>query len=334
MILLSVNNATTTLGGGISSSATTVVLATGAGAMFPSPGASEYFTLTLNDALTGLVYEVCWCTARTGDSLTVLRGQEGTTARAWLIGDYAYNTQTANSIATARMLSSGNIPTLPFTIPPAHWGVTQFCNAASTITLPAVAGIQDGFPVAIVCIAASIAVTINTNSANVLLPSGSVNGSFPLTGLGNSIILQWNAAFVSWITVSSFAQVPYVNAAVAVETARAEVAEALLTPLADFGVSLSSTGSQTLPSGLIIKWGANTVGLPTAVTFPVAFPHACFQVIVSEENANAGTWGVGAPTVHGSQNPTTTGYTGWSLSWNGSAWVGSTDSQTYIAIGW
>jgi len=98
MTPLFANNASTTLAAGISSSATTVLVAVGTGAEFPSPTTGQYFTLTLNDQATGEIYEICYCTARTGDSLTVLRGQEGTTAVSWLLGDYAYNAWTAATI--------------------------------------------------------------------------------------------------------------------------------------------------------------------------------------------------------------------------------------------
>ena len=89
------NNASTTLASGISSSTTSIILAAGTGAEFPSPGVGQFFPLTFNDRLTGAVYEVTYCTARTADTLTVIRGQEGTTAMAWLLGDYAYCAWTA-----------------------------------------------------------------------------------------------------------------------------------------------------------------------------------------------------------------------------------------------
>jgi hypothetical protein len=95
MIELFANNAQTQLAAGISSSATTILLTTGTGALFPNPTAGQFFSLTLNDAATGEVYEITYCTARTGDSCTVIRGQEGTTAVSWLLGDFAYNALTA-----------------------------------------------------------------------------------------------------------------------------------------------------------------------------------------------------------------------------------------------
>ena len=203
MILLSANNASTTLAAGLASGTTTVILAAGAGTMFPSLAANEYFTLTLCDALTQTVYEVCWCTARTGDSLTVMRAQEGTSARDWLIGDYAYNTLTAATEASARAYSATNNPMLPFTIPVAHLGVTQICQMTGTITLPNTSGIADGFFVTILCPLSTAAVTVNTNSATVALPSGNVTTSFAIARSPAWIALQWSALENAWLLVST-----------------------------------------------------------------------------------------------------------------------------------
>jgi len=94
---LAANLAKSTLASNLSSGGTTISLAPGTGALFPSPGANQYFTLTLKDAATGTFTEIVWCTARTTDTLTVIRAQEGTTARAWLAGDQANNLWTAGS---------------------------------------------------------------------------------------------------------------------------------------------------------------------------------------------------------------------------------------------
>jgi hypothetical protein len=103
------NNAQTVLASPISNVATTIVLAAGTGAEFPNPSAGQFFTLSLNDAATGEVYEITWCTARVGDTCTVLRGQEGTTARAWVAGDIAFNGPTA---ATMNGGAPGPTPTV------------------------------------------------------------------------------------------------------------------------------------------------------------------------------------------------------------------------------
>ncbi len=90
MIFLYKNNASSTLQSGINGSALSAVLASGTGALFPQPvpGVSGFY-LTLLDAATELVNEIVLVTARTGDAITIVRAQQGTTARAWAAGDIA-----------------------------------------------------------------------------------------------------------------------------------------------------------------------------------------------------------------------------------------------------
>lgn len=91
------NNASTTLGSGISPTATTITVATGTGAQFPVLAAGQYFTATLiaSGSSTGTPNEIVRVTARTGDTMTVVRGQEGTTAQTWSVGDTFANFVTA-----------------------------------------------------------------------------------------------------------------------------------------------------------------------------------------------------------------------------------------------
>ena len=85
MILYS-NNASTTLASEISNSATTIVVATGTGSLFPTiSSVDDYFNVTLTDSSKHI--EIVTVTARTGDTFTVMRGMENTTARAWLASD-------------------------------------------------------------------------------------------------------------------------------------------------------------------------------------------------------------------------------------------------------
>lgn len=79
------NNARSALAAGIDNVATSIFLNTGDGAKFPSPGAGEQFAVTLVDNSGNI--EICHCTARSTDTLTVVRGQEGTTPQAFLLGD-------------------------------------------------------------------------------------------------------------------------------------------------------------------------------------------------------------------------------------------------------
>ena len=58
-----------------------------------------------------------------------------------------------------------------------------------------------------------------------------------------------------------------------------------------FNASLSSNGYQKLPSGLIMQWGKDSTDVQSdggvrTITFPIPFPTACFQVLVSPENSD------------------------------------------------
>lgn len=85
MAVKTANNAYSTLASGISAVATTISVQTGHGARFPSLGGGEFFYATLIDTSNNL--EIVKCTARSTDSLTVTRGEDGTTARAYVSGD-------------------------------------------------------------------------------------------------------------------------------------------------------------------------------------------------------------------------------------------------------
>lgn len=97
-IELFTNNAQSTLAGDITNVATTANLASGTGALFPVPGANQYFLMTFVDALTGNVNEIVKVTAMSGDTVvTMVRAQEGTAARPWLAGDSANHFMTAGT---------------------------------------------------------------------------------------------------------------------------------------------------------------------------------------------------------------------------------------------
>lgn len=79
------NNAFATLATGIATGTTSITLASGQGARFPVLGAGDYFYATLINTSNQL--EIIRCTARSGDVLTVVRAQEGTSARPYDVGD-------------------------------------------------------------------------------------------------------------------------------------------------------------------------------------------------------------------------------------------------------
>ena len=78
------NNATATIAATINNSTTTIVLSAGLGSLFPSPSGGSYFYGTLFDSANN--YEIVKVTARSTDTLTVVRGQDNTTALSFNAG--------------------------------------------------------------------------------------------------------------------------------------------------------------------------------------------------------------------------------------------------------
>ena len=89
------NNAKTTLASSLSNSATSATVTDGS--VFPSLSAGEFFLVTFDD---GTNNEICKCTARSGNTLTIVRAQESTTARAFSSGDAAEGRVTAGVLET------------------------------------------------------------------------------------------------------------------------------------------------------------------------------------------------------------------------------------------
>lgn len=78
------NNAESTLDTAISASDLGLAVAYGDGTLFPSTSGGAYFYMTI-EATDG-TYEVVKVTARSGDSMTIVRAQEDTTAKAFTAG--------------------------------------------------------------------------------------------------------------------------------------------------------------------------------------------------------------------------------------------------------
>jgi hypothetical protein len=99
MKCLFANLALTTVSGAISPTDTTVQLAAGTGNEFPNPlNGSEYFVATFVDQLTGTQNEIVWVTQRVGDTCTISRAKENTSAKSWSAGDEFSNLLTAGQM--------------------------------------------------------------------------------------------------------------------------------------------------------------------------------------------------------------------------------------------
>jgi hypothetical protein len=110
MAILFTNNAASTLASSIGSGATSLTVASGQGALFPTITGTNYFLVTLQN-ISGTVTEIVKVTARSTDTFTIVRAQEGTTASAFTGGDYVQLriTAAAMSIAANTVVANGSI---------------------------------------------------------------------------------------------------------------------------------------------------------------------------------------------------------------------------------
>lgn len=100
------NNASAPLAASINTSSTSITVTTSYGALFPSLGAGEYFYATLTNSSN--LIEIVKVTARSGDTLTAVRAQEGTTALSWAAADKIELRITAATLANFSQLDAGN----------------------------------------------------------------------------------------------------------------------------------------------------------------------------------------------------------------------------------
>lgn len=110
MAILFTNNAATTLASSITSGDTSLTVASGGGALFPNPTSPDYFLVTLV-GVSGTPTEIVKVTARSTDTFTIVRGQEGTTPSAFTGGDKVELRITAATMSSAAQagLASGAI---------------------------------------------------------------------------------------------------------------------------------------------------------------------------------------------------------------------------------
>ena len=110
------NNADSELDGAITSVATSITLKTGGGAKFPTPTGGDFFLVTMFQKVgaSELNHEIVKCTARSGDVLTVVRAQEGTTGFAFSNADPVELRETAGTLASKQdvLVSATNIKTV------------------------------------------------------------------------------------------------------------------------------------------------------------------------------------------------------------------------------
>jgi len=139
MTLLFANNASSRLFMTVSAVDTSIRVEAGHGVRFPQPAGdgSDSFTVTVEDRRTGQV-EIMTCTSRSGDIMTVVRAQEGTTAQAFAQYASVSNRLTAATM-DALMHAGGQGPQGPTgaTGPAGPQGAKGDTGADSTVPGPA-----------------------------------------------------------------------------------------------------------------------------------------------------------------------------------------------------
>jgi hypothetical protein len=131
------NLASAALASGISSGATSLTVATGEGAEFPSISGSDYFWAVLSEGSTTEIVKV---TARSSDTLTIVRAQQGTSASAFTTAATVSQRLTKSTLEALRDLTAGffNIsgPTAArtYTFPDASTSIPGYTGSVSNGT--------------------------------------------------------------------------------------------------------------------------------------------------------------------------------------------------------
>lgn len=297
--ILWTNNATTTLASSISSVATSITLASGGGAAFPSPGTNQYFLGTLSSATPGAQpNEIVAVTARSGDVLTVLRGQETTTAQAWGTSAVFSNLITAGSLgALAQVVSFAGNPNGSVAgqaggsgvIPSMVYDYTNKLTWICTTSGPAAS--------------AGWSALAPLNSPGF---TGTPTAPTPATGDSSTTL-----ATTAWGQTNLALKAPLAGSSSQAFSVAAAASAAQAVNLGQFVSSLVMPGYIKLPGGLVVQWAqgpidpANVTEPSYTISWPSTFPTACLGAWVSMSigvATGAADWWyqtVGAPTTTG-----------------------------------
>ena len=281
-----INNFNTVLASAITSTQTTITVTSSTG--LPTLALDQVIPLTLLDAATKTVYEIVYVTGISGTTLTVERGQEGTTANAYLAGDLVSCNPTVGTVPPIR----ASLPyTTTQTLPVGNDIIvyTGTLTADVTFTLP-----STGMPVAgrikVYGSASAFTVTVSlansTGSPFLHLPDGSEVYSYvlPASASQNFIDLFWDGT--NWKAFNGgIMSIP--NA----------TADNQPVALGQFPFSVGAGANQSngyikFPNGIILQWGfINTNGSSSGqtVTYPIAFPNAMFISEVSDQGSGMHT---------------------------------------------
>lgn len=200
-IILYANNAKTTLAAPVTASQTTISVAPGTGALFPNPTTGQAFKVTLVSASSASVFEVCLCTARSGDTLTVIRAQEGTAGQPFILSDVVGNFDTKGTMDN--LVQTDQLQSQYY-----QYGTATGTANALAVTIPSnLTAIPNGMYLTVVSAQA------NTGPSTLTLTLGStvvgtsaiVKGSnqaltsADIPGAGYPLQLNWSTTYSKWV---------------------------------------------------------------------------------------------------------------------------------------
>jgi len=373
LIELYANNAYSQLAGNITDSQTTITVTSGTASRFPSPASgTQFFRLTVTGQNSPNVsIEIMYVTAVSGSTFTVIRGQEGTTAQAWSLGDLVGLEPTAGmmnqfvqpSIGVDTGAVNAYVVSTPqhesayyMGMPCTFWTLNANTNTTPTLNLNGLGAktIKNANGAALIAgqLPANTPISLVYDSSDASwrlvspfgVPTGLAGNRAVVTNGDGS--LGWSSTTAAQLSrlatlAGSKAMVTNSDGTIGWSSTTASQIALLNNITRAFEQSYVTTpypgiSTTILPNGLFIQTGVVDIsGGSATVTFPQPFPNACLSVMVCEGACNDLTWGVGHPTVHGVSNITTASYKGWAEIWNGSNWSGTGPiTQLYQAIGY
>jgi len=200
-VQLYANNAKTTLASPINATQTTITVAPGTGALFPNPASGQAFMVTLVSAASSTTYEICLCNGRLGDTLSVVRGQEGTSGTPFLLNDIVGNFDTAG-------VMDGLVQSVQLQNQYYLFGVAGGSANALTANIPSsLTALPNGMSIVIQSAFANTgATTLNLtlgSTATGVLPVLSVNATALIGGeipsSGYPITLSYSSTYNAWV---------------------------------------------------------------------------------------------------------------------------------------
>jgi len=200
-VQLYANNAKTTLASPINATQTTITVAPGTGALFPNPASGQAFMVTLVSAASSTTYEICLCNGRSGDTLSVVRGQEGTSGTPFLLNDIVGNFDTAG-------VMDGLVQSVQLQNQYYLFGVAGGSANALTANIPSsLTALPNGMSIVIQSAFANTgATTLNLtlgSTATGVLPVLSVNATALIGGeipsSGYPITLSYSSTYNAWV---------------------------------------------------------------------------------------------------------------------------------------